>query len=193
MTEITIDLDDILFVYNGQEYFEKSHAIAAMLADEVIWYSNGSLYANCNDIFAWATADAEEFAEKDVITMFKMYHKDRSWGIGLWVAIQRKEMPQDAVCESIKKSGLWNLEEFAKEHSLRPNFYSNYGRIVSTHKHELCNAWRATQGLEPVVYDKHWWTNGWTGFQAANPDWNTPEVQKETDRRLKEWKRESGW
>lgn len=185
---ITIDLNDILSEFDGKEYFDDREALAALLMTHQIGFANGNFYVSCNDVFAWGVSDAELMPYSELKNVFKMYLKDPDWGTAMWCAIQIRELPQDAVVKSIRKGGIWDIDAFAKEHSLRPNWYSGYSHTVARHKLEMCNAWRKEQGLEPVEYTASWWKLGWEPYVAANPDWNSPEYIAERDARLEAWK-----
>lgn len=81
-----------------------------------------SLNVNCNDVFAWGCADAEECYYNDLEDVFDHWKKDPIWGSSIWCIKKRNEMPQKPVYDDIMKSGIWNLDEMG----LEPNRYDSY-------------------------------------------------------------------
>ena len=63
---------------------------------------------NCNDIFAWACADAEEVEHGEIQALYDLWLKDRTWGAAKWCAIKRNQKPQPPVIASMKKAGAWD-------------------------------------------------------------------------------------
>lgn len=104
--------------------FDRERALALMLMNEVVFLNNNwwkkewpeeaqkaiSINVNCNDVFAWASADAEGLPYSEVETIYKMWRKDPDWGPAVWCIIRRKEMPQRPVEDSIRKAGVWDLD-----------------------------------------------------------------------------------
>ncbi len=102
--------------------FEEGQALARLLAEEVIflnshWWEKDwperarkitSLNVNCNDIFAWACADAEEVEHGEIQALYDLWLKDRTWGAAKWCAIKRNQKPQPPVIASMKKAGAWD-------------------------------------------------------------------------------------
>ena len=102
--------------------FEDSKALARLLAEEVIflnshWWEKdwperaqkvASLNVNCNDIFAWACADAEEIAYDEIRGLYDLWMADRTWGATKWCAIKRRQQPQPPVIAAMKKAGAWD-------------------------------------------------------------------------------------
>ena len=102
--------------------FEESKALARLLADDVVFLNNHwwakdwpeeaqkitSLNVNCNDVFAWACADAEEMEYSEIRALYDLWDKDRDWGAAKWCAIKRNQKPQPPVIASMKKSGSWD-------------------------------------------------------------------------------------
>ena len=70
-----------------------------------------SINVNCNDVFAWASADAEEMFYEDLEDVYTHWEKDPSWGPAVWCIKKRNLMPQRPVYEAIMKAGIWNLDE----------------------------------------------------------------------------------
>lgn len=103
--------------------FEKEAALAHLLINDVIFLNSfhyektwpekpralTALLVNCNDIFAWACADAQELPFEQIEPLYRMWRKDPIWGSAVWCMIQRNEMPQAPVAKAIKKAGIWDL------------------------------------------------------------------------------------
>lgn len=75
------------------------------------------VYANCNDIFAWAHADSEEVPYDDLHDLWCCYVKDPAWGVAIWCIKKRGMMPQKPAADLILEAGVWNLDEMG----LNPN------------------------------------------------------------------------
>lgn len=113
--------------------FETEGALALFLINGVVflnsnWYQKDwpedaqkrtSVLVNCNDIFAWACADAEPLPYSQIETLYRMFRKDPAEGAAVWCCIQRKEMPQAPVAKDIRKAGIWDLDSL----NLVPNHY----------------------------------------------------------------------
>ncbi len=126
---VTID-DELFFELDGKEYVNEEAALAILLADDVLFCNafdivrDGKemghttvLFVNCNDMFAWACADAESFANEDIGPLLKMHLADKKWGSSKWCMIHRNEQPQLPVAKDMKKDGAWGPEMEA----LQPN------------------------------------------------------------------------
>ncbi len=189
---VTIDLDDIIYTIDGKEYIEEGQALGVMLAEGQLFY-NQKIYVNCSDVFVWGCSDAEDFDSSQLIPLFKLFLKDRSWGTAMWCMIQRKERPQKPVEDSIRKSGIWDFDAFIAEHRLRANVYDGTSRIMAEYKLEVANTWLIAQGQEAVEFEVGWWDSAWKPFEQANPNWYTDDFKQEVKRRCDEWYLANGW
>ena len=112
------------------EPFDEDEALAEMLkagvlfsnTREYLWKGEKSgetviLIVNCNDIFAWACADAEDLKESEVQDLYQMWKKDPGWGPAKWVCKKRNLQPQKAAIKFMKQEGSW--EEWMDK--LQPN------------------------------------------------------------------------
>jgi hypothetical protein len=107
-------------------------AIADADAHSSVWWRTDGEYApvsflvNCNDIFCWACADAEELTIEN-LPVFVQACKDASeWGPELFCARVRGERPQGAVYKGMtpEQAAFFNACGPAREISLvnpRPN------------------------------------------------------------------------
>lgn len=98
-------LEDVIFCNNG--WWKKE--------DGVSWpEDHTTLHVNCNDIFAWGCADAEDIKYGEIKELYEMWKKDPDWGAAAWCIQKRKQMPQFPVEKKIKEAGIWNLEELIR-------------------------------------------------------------------------------
>lgn len=115
--------------HNGETHieFEPERALAHLLLHEVVftndhWWKKEwpedaketfSINVNCNDVFAWGAADAEELPHDQLETLWYMWRKDPDWGPAIWCIQKRRQMPQKPVEARIRRAGIWNLDEMA--------------------------------------------------------------------------------
>ena len=71
-----------------------------------------AMFVNCNDSFAWATADAEEIVHDEIDELYDMWKRDPHYGPIVWVAKKRNLMPIDPIAKSIMKEGIWDLKKY---------------------------------------------------------------------------------
>ena len=74
-----------------------------------------SLHLNCNDVFAWGCADAEDVLHSDLADIYDHFVKDNKWGTAVWCIKRRKMRAQKPVYDEIKKEGIWDLDAIYKE------------------------------------------------------------------------------
>ncbi len=100
--------------------------LAALLTAEVVflnshWWKSEwpedarkttALCVNCNDVFAWACADAEGLDYAEIEDLYDHWVRDPSWGAAVWCIKKRGQMPQKPVADKIQAGGIWILEEF---------------------------------------------------------------------------------
>lgn len=103
--------------------FEDAKALARLLAEEVVflnshWWEKDwperaqkttALCVNCNDIFAWGCADAEQLEHNEIQGLYDLWRADRTWGAAKWCAIKRMQQPQPPVIAAMKKAGAWDV------------------------------------------------------------------------------------
>lgn len=65
------------------------------------------LYVNCNDVFAWACADAEDLPHDEIGNLYKMHKANKRWGATIWCILRRKQKPQKPMEDLMKKDGVW--------------------------------------------------------------------------------------
>ena len=72
------------------------------------------IFVNCNDVFAWACADAEEMTHDELESVYEHFEKDPVYGTVVWCIKKRQQMPQAPVYDDIQKAGIWDLDEIKK-------------------------------------------------------------------------------
>ena len=117
-----INEEEIFFELNGKIHFNTELALSILLYDEII-FANGRKYVDldgkiagsttilfviCNDLFAWALADAEKLPYNEIENLYKMHKKDKIWGASKWCCIQRNMRPQKPIIDIMKKNGAWD-------------------------------------------------------------------------------------
>ena len=74
------------------------------------------IFVNCNDVFAWAYADAEPVDCEDYETrgalydLLKSYLEDRNHGTVKWVCKKRKMKPQAPMVQQMIEKGSWDAD-----------------------------------------------------------------------------------
>ena len=113
--------------------FEQEVALSILLLTETVFLNNHwwmqdegwsqdackttSLNVNTNDVFAWGVADAEEMTYSEIQDVYEHWERDPVWGTAVWACKKLNLMPQDPVTESIRASGIWDIDSM----NLRPN------------------------------------------------------------------------
>lgn len=107
-------------------HMEEEDFLKVLLCEEVLFINNGwwdktwpkdkiTIHVNCNDVFAWGCADAEDINHGELQDLYEMWKKDPAWGPAVWCIKKRKQMPQKPVEDLINKAGIWNLKEILNE------------------------------------------------------------------------------
>lgn len=116
--------DPAYYEIKGKYHFNHVKALILLLEDNVLFLNDGGeeggvrralgISINCNDIFGWGFADAEDLPYDELENLYKMWVKDKAWGEVAWCIQRRKRMPQKPVEELIREAGIWNLEDLIK-------------------------------------------------------------------------------
>lgn len=189
-----------------EEIFEEERALAALLMSESVflndhWWAKEwpeearnltSINANCNDIFMWGCADAEEIPYRELRSVYDHWVKDPREGVSVWCMKQRKQMPQRPVDKAIRAAAIWDLDAIQKEFGLRANHYDGVSGVLAHRKRSAYQAWMVVLGREPLPFDGKWWA-GWKEYTSAHPDWNSAEWKKEDEAAIGEWKAANGY
>lgn len=116
MIEIKIDeTEDLIFDFDGRDMVVESNAIAILSFYEVVfpYFNNNTccLAVMCNDVFAWASADAEPIeSEEELISLTKEVIKDLTWGSVKWVSKKRNMKPQQPLIDMLKANNSWDQD-----------------------------------------------------------------------------------
>lgn len=131
--------ESVLFEVDGKEYCNEEAALSILLRDEVLFCNERDvvfrgepsgcttvLYVNCNDVFAWACADAEDLPNDEIGNLYKMHIADPKWGSIKWCCHRRNEQPQKPVADDMKLDGSWD----ESMDDLKENAYDNAHRCI---------------------------------------------------------------
>lgn len=109
---------------NTEDITEPEEQIAFLLMENEVIVNNGwwdkswpkdaiTHAVNCNDVFAWGCADAENFSFSDISVIFELYLLDPGYGIAAWCIHKRKDLPQDPVRDAMVLAG-WDVDALLK-------------------------------------------------------------------------------
>jgi hypothetical protein len=99
------------------EYFYEESALAQLLASSEVFPFQGKLADSsttvgvafcCNDVFAWASADAETISTIDELKEIYKAWKSGGWGTTKWACKKRGERPQPPVEKQMREAGEWD-------------------------------------------------------------------------------------
>ncbi len=136
------------------------------------------IHVRCDDVFAWGVSELEMLPHDEIENAYRAWRRDARWGTAVWCAIRRREMPQGAVEGRIRASGLWDLDDLARRHGLRPNRHEAMARLDADQRHALYAQWADEANQSVIPREGDWW-KGWRAYEAANPDWRSPERKAE--------------
>lgn len=95
-------------------------AVKYEIEDNLLWDDDLSVAILCNDVFFWATADAEEITKETLLILEKSLEDDNRNGAILYCARQRKMRPQGAIYKHLDEDK-WHLyNECGSEREVRP-------------------------------------------------------------------------
>jgi hypothetical protein len=159
MAKIIDEAHYLLFEGTANERIEfvNEDALAYLLEKEIIflnchhwkkdWPEEArktlSVFVNCDDVFAWACADAEELNMDELEDLFDHAKQDDVYGPIVWCCKKRNEMPIRPHREHIQRSGLWNLEEMG----LEPNGHEKVLKEFSDSKKPIKRLLKWLSGL----------------------------------------------
>lgn len=113
---------EVFFDYDGGKVINEEMALAVLLKEEVLFSNTGSdktivLYVNCNDVFMWGCADAEDITTDQIESLYNLHFENKKWGTMKWACINRNLQPQSPIVRDMKIDKYWDdiLE------GLRPN------------------------------------------------------------------------
>ena len=119
---MTINRDEIFFIYDGKEYCDEQAILSILLEDEILMAYNAvpvsgfdgkicpktiALSVNCSDVFMWGCCDSEDITMEELPELYKM-HIAGKHGSTKWVCKKRNEQPQRALITLMKDDGTWD-------------------------------------------------------------------------------------
>jgi len=82
-----------------------------LLEKDVLFLSQNEnqaiLFLGCNDVFAWACADAEPVMMDDLYKIYERVQENEIYGSTVWVCIKRNMQPQPPLKAVMKRKGYW--------------------------------------------------------------------------------------
>jgi hypothetical protein len=106
-----------------EKFFDEDLALAELLKAGVL-FSNSRNYSRehdgkseghtivlfvlCNDVFAWACADAEDLPLNEVENLYKLWKAEGHNGATKWCCFRWNEKPQKPVADLMKQDGVWD-------------------------------------------------------------------------------------
>lgn len=115
----------VRYSIDTKEIFEPEIALAVLLMERKImlnshWWEKDwpkearkkfAIAVICNDVFYYASADAESIDYLELKDAFMHWEKDNDFGLIVWAIKKRKQKPIPEVYKSIMDEGIWNLDE----------------------------------------------------------------------------------
>lgn len=116
----TVDLKVNKFALH-EDYPEHEEKLAHLLIEGVIFLNNGwhdptwpkdktTLHINCNDVFAWGCADAEDIDYSEIPKLYEMWKQNNTWGSAVFCIMKRGMKPQKPVYDAIQALNIWDLD-----------------------------------------------------------------------------------
>jgi len=111
---------EFFYTSQGKEYVKESKVLSYLLDQHILFANTRKyleldgeempativLFLNCNDLFGWGVADAENITCAELGDIYKACFEPD--GLDKWVCIRRNMKPQRAVIENMKKAGTWD-------------------------------------------------------------------------------------
>lgn len=66
------------------------------------------LWVNCNDLWAWATADAEPLAIDDIEPLYVTMCNPARFSFQRWAALRYRRLPMPEIVLDMKSVGVWD-------------------------------------------------------------------------------------
>lgn len=67
-----------------------------------------AVVVNCNDLFWWATADAEPLPYSEILNLYQAWKADPKWGFAHWACLHRGLRPQAPIERDMRTDGAWS-------------------------------------------------------------------------------------
>jgi hypothetical protein len=97
-------LDNNYLFLNSRKFIEEYGGKETIQPETLV------LFLNCNDVFAWACADACEVTFSDLPRLFNMIRVDEKHGGTKFACIKRNLQPQKPLKDMMIKDGSWTEE-----------------------------------------------------------------------------------
>lgn len=121
------------FYYKDEVYINEEEMLARLLREDILFANSREyfcpcsktkkeetivLFVNLNDVFWWATADAESIALDELPELFSEWEKNNKWGHVIWGCKKRNLQPQIPMKKKMIEDGAWrdDLESLPKPH-----------------------------------------------------------------------------
>lgn len=114
--------EPMFYEVDGVTYINEEKALAELL-DKGVLFANSRdfldldgtkgghtvvLFVNCNDIFAWGCADAEDLPHDEIANLYKAVQADPAWGAAKWCCVRRQQKPQKPAEDMMQAAGSWD-------------------------------------------------------------------------------------
>jgi hypothetical protein len=125
MTEInrrTVELTDP-YLGDASQFFAEECAITELLHEEVLFVNwrryvcldnktikeeTTVLFVSLNDVFYWATADAEALPHDQVRPLYEAWTAKGRWGVVEWACLRRQMRPQTPIERDMRRAMQWS-------------------------------------------------------------------------------------
>ena len=118
-----LDEEKVFLVVGSKVHCVEERAVAFMLLEDIVFISGhdyvapwdkkqetSAVVVNCNDLFWWATADAEPLPNSEIGNLYKMWKANPQWGVSKWCCLRRQLRPQEPIVRDMKKDGFWDAD-----------------------------------------------------------------------------------
>lgn len=125
-----LTLEEVSGEVCGKKYYDEDTILCYLLMKEYVFLTTRPylchgdkmpmttvVSVNCNDLFVWGCADAEEITKGELPELFKMI-REGSYGLEKWACKKRNTRPQQPIRELMKELGHW--EDWMD--NLEPNY-----------------------------------------------------------------------
>lgn len=111
-----------------REFCDNETALAVLLVNEVCFinerpythnFKNNpanidgkttTVHVNCNDLFYWASSDAEDLPIDEIGNLYRMWKNNPRWGAWKWCCLRANLRPQIPIVKDMKNDGYWDAE-----------------------------------------------------------------------------------
>ncbi len=111
-------------IIEGKKYWHEEMLLSYLLDENLVFCNSRKflcidgtvqpyttvVFAVCNDVFEWGTADAEPIIPDEFHKLYELYKENRDWGATKWACKKRNLQPQLPIVEGMKKDGYWDEE-----------------------------------------------------------------------------------